>query len=158
MVLIFKTLQPLHPWMLYAKCGGNWPNGSGEKDTFSLFSNYLPLDKDMALQTWNPITQGCFVLKLVKIGLVLLEKKNFKFWQYISLEKISLIWKRNHYRCRVALTYILGTHDYWAMRVLKHATPTVTRAKPLWWSSPRTNDTHTYCRAFWQGNCHDLFK
>ena len=34
------------------------------------------------------------------------------------------------------------------MRVLKRATPTVTRGIRLKWSFLRTRDTHTYCRAF----------
>ena len=45
------------------------------------------------------------------------------------------------------LTYI-GTHSHWAVRVLWRATPTVTRAKPLKWSSSRTRETHTRCQAF----------
>ena len=44
---------------------------------------YLPLEKVVALsfeQTWNPITQECFVPRLVEIGPVVLEKK-IKMWK-----------------------------------------------------------------------------
>ena len=43
---------------------------------------------------------------------------------------------------------MLGTHGHWSVRVLQRTTPSVTRANPLWWSSQRTRDTHTCCRAF----------
>ena len=46
---------------------------------------------------------------------------------------------------------ILGTHGLWAVRVLKRTIPIVTRVNPLEWSSPRTRDTRTYCRAFGSG-------
>ena len=40
------NLNPLHPRMLCAKFGWNWLSGSGEEDfKFSLFRNYLPLEK-----------------------------------------------------------------------------------------------------------------
>ena len=42
---------------------------------------------------------------------------------------------------------MLGTHSHWAMRVLQRAAPTVTRGIRFKWSSPRTRDTHTCCRA-----------
>ena len=35
--------------------------------------------------------------------------------------------------------------------LLQRATPTVTRGIRLYWSSPRTRDTHTYCRASGSG-------
>ena len=47
---IWTNLNPLHPRMLCAKFGWNWPSGSGEEDflnfvnVFSLFRNYLPLE------------------------------------------------------------------------------------------------------------------
>ena len=44
---------------------------------------------------------------------------------------------------------LLGTHGHWAVMVLYGAIPTVT-----WdfrWSSLRTRDSHTYCRAFGSG-------
>ena len=43
---------------------------------------------------------------------------------------------------------LLDTHGHWAMRDLKRATPSVTRSNPLWWSSLRTCDTHSWFRAF----------
>ena len=49
-------------------------------NVFSLFRNYLPLEKDGGPsfeQTWIPFTQGCFVPSLVEICQVVLEKKIF---------------------------------------------------------------------------------
>ena len=50
---IWINLNPLHPRMLCAKFGWNWPSGSGEDFNFvnvlSLFCNYLPLEKGGAL-------------------------------------------------------------------------------------------------------------
>ena len=52
---IWTNLNPLHPRMLCAKFGWNWPSGSGEEDflnfvnLFSLFLNYLPSKKGGAL-------------------------------------------------------------------------------------------------------------
>ena len=46
---------------------------------------------------------------------------------------------------------VLGTPGHWAVRIFKRATPTVTRGTCLQWSSPRTSDTHAYCRAFGSG-------
>ena len=47
-----------------------------------LFRYYLPLEKEPE-ETWIPSTQGCFVPSLVEIGPVVLEKKIFKFRQFI---------------------------------------------------------------------------
>ena len=46
-------------------------------NVFFLFRNYLPLEKG----TCVPFTKGCFVLSLVEIGPIVLEKKIFKFRQ-----------------------------------------------------------------------------
>ena len=46
---------------------------------------------------------------------------------------------------------MLGTYGLWAVMVLQRATPTVTRGIRLYWSSPRTCDTITYCRTFGSG-------
>ena len=43
---------------------------------------------------------------------------------------------------------MLGTNGNWTVRVLQRATPSVTRGIRLQWSSLRTRDTLTYCRAF----------
>ena len=52
-----------------------------------LFRKYLPLEKSGGWasfeQTLVLITQGCFVPSLVEIGLVVLEKRIFKFRQGI---------------------------------------------------------------------------
>ena len=51
-------------------------------NVFSLFRNYLPLEKGRALHlnNLNPLPQGCFVPNLVEIGPVVLEKK-IKMWK-----------------------------------------------------------------------------
>ena len=48
-------------------------------NVFSLFRNYLPLEKGgtFIIQTWIPFTKGCFVPCLVEICPVALEKKIF---------------------------------------------------------------------------------
>ena len=52
----WKNLNNLQKRMVCAKFGWNWPSGSGEEDflifvnVFSLFRNYLPLEKDRALR------------------------------------------------------------------------------------------------------------
>ena len=51
---IWTNFNPLHPRMLWAKFGWNWPSGFGEDffnfvNVFSLFRNYLPLEKGGAL-------------------------------------------------------------------------------------------------------------
>ena len=46
---------------------------------------------------------------------------------------------------------MLGTYGHWAVRVLQCSAPTVTREIRLEWSSLRTCDTHTRCRAFGNG-------
>ena len=43
---------------------------------------------------------------------------------------------------------MLGTYGHWAVRIFSVPHFTVARGIHLWWSSPRTRDTHTYCRAF----------
>ena len=50
--MVLRTnLNPIHPRMLCAKFAGDWLSGSGEEDflnfvnVFSLFRNYLPLEK-----------------------------------------------------------------------------------------------------------------
>ena len=46
---------------------------------------------------------------------------------------------------------MLGNHGHWAVRILYRATPTETHGIRLYWSSPRTRDTHTYCRTLSSG-------
>ena len=51
---IWTNLKPLHPRVHCAKVGWNWPSGSGEEiffhfvNVFSLFRNYLPVEKGVA--------------------------------------------------------------------------------------------------------------
>ena len=66
-----------------------------------------------------------------------------------STREFILIWKRHHYRLRVAnfnRCSVYRLYGHWTARVLY--TPTVTSLK---WSSPRTHDSHTFCRAFSSG-------
>ena len=58
---IWTNLNPLHPRMLCAKFGWNWPSGFWRRglffnsvNVFSLFRNYLPLGKDKALHFNKP--------------------------------------------------------------------------------------------------------
>ena len=57
---IWTNLNPHHSRMLCAKFGWNWPCGSREEycfnfiNVFSLFCNYLPLEKDRALYLNKP--------------------------------------------------------------------------------------------------------
>ena len=79
---------------LWAKFGWQLPSDSGEEDfffkfltVFSLFRYHLPLEKEqgpLSDQTRISFTQGCFVLSLVEIGSVVLEKI-FKFCRYIFI-------------------------------------------------------------------------
>ena len=89
--LIWTNLNPLHPRMYGAKFGWNWPSSSGEKD-FNISSMcfcYFVIISPWKIgcpsfgQTWIPFNQGCIVPSLVEIGTLVLEKKIFKFRQYI---------------------------------------------------------------------------
>ena len=53
---------------------------------------------------------------------------------------------------------ILATHGIWALRRLKRATPTVSWDIRLQWSSWRTRDILTYCRAFSNGTSTTRFE
>ena len=84
---LFEKKCPLHPKMLCAKFGWNWPFDSGEdfflfcRCTFAI-SLLSPLGKihDPSFgQTRILFTQKCFVSSLVAIGLVVLER-NSKIW------------------------------------------------------------------------------
>ena len=88
-VFIWTNLNPIHPRMHGAKFGWNWLSGTGEDD-FKILSMYFhyfviisPWKKGRGPsfeQTRILITQECFVLSLVEIGPVVLEKK-IKMWK-----------------------------------------------------------------------------
>ena len=90
---IWTNLNPLHSRILCAKFGWNWPSGSGEEDflnflnAFSLFRNYLPLEKGRALhlnKLESPWTKDALCQVWLKLALwFFLEKKIFKFSQWI---------------------------------------------------------------------------
>ena len=73
--------------MLCAKFGWNWSREDNFwilSMYFSLFRYYLPLEMNKYPsfeQIWTPFTQGWFMLSLVEIGPVLLEKMIFRFSQ-----------------------------------------------------------------------------
>ena len=75
---------------------------------------------------------------------------NFCLFRVFCLTQASLIHLRHHHCWWRAANFLpmLLTYSHWAVRVLWHATSTVTRGIRLQWSSPRTSDTHTFCRAF----------
>ena len=96
MVLICKTFSTLHPRMLYARFGWNWPSCS-DKDV-KISSMYLlsPLGKGgpFIWRNVNPLIQGCFVSSLVEIGSVVLEKNIFKFhWCIFAISYLFLLGK-----------------------------------------------------------------
>ena len=75
-------IESLHPRMLCAKFGWNWP--TGEKDfLISMYFRYFIIISPRKRvgptfeQTWIPFTQGCFVPSLVEIDSVVLEKNFF---------------------------------------------------------------------------------
>ena len=100
---IWTNLNPFHLRMLCAKFGWNWPGDSGEEDflkVISLFCNFLPLEKGEAY--W-PNDVLCHVwLKLVP---VVLEKKIFKFCQYIFTLLLSSL-GRSFGQTRISFTQV----------------------------------------------------
>ena len=95
---MWTNLNSLHPRMLCAQFGWNWPKGSWEEEflnffnVFSIFRNSL-LGPSFE-QTWILYTKGCFVPSLVEIGPVVLEKKIFKFCQCIfAISQLSTLGK-----------------------------------------------------------------
>ena len=68
---------------------------------------------------------------------------------FVPLENFSLIWSRHHYWWR-ALNFDLCSAimaiEQWGLFSVPHLL--WHRGIRLWWSSPRTRDIHTYCRAF----------
>ena len=90
---IWTNLNTLHPRMHCAKFGWNWPCGSKEEDffnfvnVFSLFRNYLPLEKDSAF-IWtnlNPLHPRILCDKFCWNDLMIQERKIFKFVNVFSL-------------------------------------------------------------------------
>ena len=60
------------------------------------------------------LTVSVWILSFLKVCLFI--------WGYCLTRQFSLIWRRHQYRWKT----MLGTHGYWAVRVLKLSTPTVT--------------------------------
>ena len=107
MVLICKTMSPLHERMLCTKlklARWFWRIFFLFRQSIFAISKLSPLGKGrvhLIEYTWIPITQGNFVTSLVAIDLVVLEKKIFKFCQFIFAISI-----RNHLRLEGAWHFI----------------------------------------------------
>ena len=99
MILICKTLSTLHPSLLKAKFGWNWPNGSGEEDfqiVLMYFCYFIIISSwngagSFIWKNWTPVTQECFVSFFVEISLVVLEEKIINFRQYIFARYFIII-------------------------------------------------------------------
>ena len=85
---IWTKLNPLHPKMLCAKFGWNWPSSSGEEDffnfinVFSLFRNYLPLEKGRALQLYkleSPSPKDALCQVWLKLAQLFWRRRFFNF-------------------------------------------------------------------------------
>ena len=76
MVLLWTKLNLIHPRMLCAKFGWNWPSGSGEEDFLisSMYFHYFVIISPWKRvgpsfeQSWILFTQGYFVPSLVEIA------------------------------------------------------------------------------------------
>ena len=100
---IWRNLNPLHPRMLSAKFGWNWPSGSGEEDflnfinVFYLFYNYLSLEKVRALhlnKLESPSPKDALCQVWLKLAQWLWRRRFFNFvsvfylfYNYLPLEK-----------------------------------------------------------------------
>ena len=60
--IYLQNKHALYPKLLFAKCGWNWPSGS-------LFCNYLPLEKWLALH-WNKLIWPFFFFEASQFNLV----------------------------------------------------------------------------------------
>ena len=76
---IWRNWNTLHPRMLCAKFGWNWPSGSKEEGffKFAIFVIISPWRVSSFEQTCIPFTKEWFVTRLVEIGQEVLEKKIF---------------------------------------------------------------------------------
>ena len=82
-VFIWTKLNPLDSSMLCAKFDSNWLSGSVDSEDFFYYFDkvfspfyYPPKRAEPPFeQIWIPFYQECFVLSLVKIGPVVLERK-----------------------------------------------------------------------------------
>ena len=104
MVLICLKLNPHYPWMLCAKFGWNWPSRFKKilqfRQCFFCYFNILCTCKrawPLLEQTWIPFNSVCFVPSLVEISPVVLEKKIFKFFQYIFAISLKRVWLLNKF-------------------------------------------------------------
>ena len=97
--LLKKHFSALHTRMLCAIFGWNWPSGSGEKEFYKFHQcifaiSFSPLGKgcgpSFEQQTWILFTQRCFLPSFVEIGIVVLERKLFKFFWTFLLDHYSL--------------------------------------------------------------------
>ena len=94
---IWTNWNPLHPGMLFSKFAWNWPSGSIKED-FEIFviSLLSPLGKMCCPSfklTYIPFTHGRFVLSLVEICPLALEKTIFFNIVIICYFRIFSSWK-----------------------------------------------------------------
>ena len=100
---MWTNLNPLYPRMLCAKFGWNWPSGSGQEDflnflnAFSLFLNYLPLEKIGALhlnKIESPLPKDALCQVWLKLANWFWKRRFFKFPQCIfTISQLSPLWK-----------------------------------------------------------------
>ena len=79
---IWPNLHPLHPRMLCAKFGWNWPSGFGEENFLisKMYFRYFIIISHLN-KLESPSSKRCFVPSLVEIGPVVLQKTIFIFRQ-----------------------------------------------------------------------------
>ena len=66
---IWTKLNPLHPRMLCAKFGWNWPSGSGEEDSFNSINVFLKFGNNLPLEKGGPLHLYKLELPLLKVAL-----------------------------------------------------------------------------------------
>ena len=91
---IWTNLNPLHLKMLCAKFGWNWLSGSGEEDflyfvnVFSVFCNYLPLEKGRILhlnKLESPLPRDALCQVWLKLAQWFWRKRFLNFVNVFSL-------------------------------------------------------------------------
>ena len=105
--------------------------------------------KCLFINSIKPDFDGWFVCLIIVFSSIFIMWMFVWFGCIVPLENVSLIKRRHH--CLWRMTNLETYARHCLVRVLKRATPTLTKSHRLWWSFLRTRDTHTYCRAFSSG-------
>ena len=66
---IWTNLNPLHPRMLCAKFGWNWPSGSGEENFFYFVNVFSQMEGQRLFQRWGTCNNENELFTIVKIFL-----------------------------------------------------------------------------------------